>query len=62
MIIIVQRAAAITSETYTPIIYLHDDIGMITAVCIMIDRSQKLVEWDFSFPLTGFDKGVNDDE
>ena len=36
-----------------------------TAVCIMIDRSQKLVEWDFSFPLTGFygfDKGVNDDE
>ena len=31
----------------------------------MIDRSQKLVEWDFSFPLTGFygfDKGVNDDE
>ena len=36
-----------------------------TAVCIMIDRSQKLVEWDFSFPMTGFygfDKGVNDDE
>ena len=29
MIIIVQRAAAITSETYTSIIYLHDDIGMI---------------------------------
>ena len=38
---------------------------VVTAVCIMIDRSQKLVEWDFSFPMTGFygfDKGVNDDE
>ena len=41
------------------------DVRSYTAVCIMIDRSQKLVEWDFSFPLTGFygfDKGVNDDE
>ena len=39
--------------------------NVVTAVCIMIDRSQKLVEWDFSFPMTGFygfDKGVNDDE
>ena len=27
---------------------------IITAVCIMIDRSQKLVECDFPSPLTGF--------
>ena len=35
-----------------------------TAVCIMIDRSQKLVECDFPSPPTGFDgfeEGADDD-